>query len=146
MSNFTPVTGLIGGLLIGLSAVVLLAGTGRIAGISNIAHGLIDAWRTHQARQVWLWRLLFVLGMIVGTWIWFTATGRTVNPRADMHPVLLVVAGLLVGYGTSLGNGCTSGHGVCGLGRLSLRSLAATGVFMATGIATVFVVRHVIGG
>ena len=100
----------------------------------------------HQARQVWLWRLLFVVGMIAGTWIWFTATGRTVNPRADMHPVLLVVAGLLVGYGTSLGNGCTSGHGVCGLGRLSLRSLAATGVFMATGIATVFVVRHVIGG
>lgn len=145
MSNFTPVTGLIGGLLIGASAVVLLAGTGRIAGISNIAHGLVDAWRTQQARRVWLWRLLFVVGMIAGTWIWFTATGRTVNPRADMHPVLLVVAGLLVGYGTSLGNGCTSGHGVCGLGRLSLRSLAATGVFMATGIATVFVVRHVIG-
>lgn len=146
MDNFTPITGLIGGLLIGLSAVVLLAGTGRIAGISNIAHSLIDAWRTRQARQVWLWRLLFVLGMIAGSWIWFTATGRTANPRTDIAPGLMIVAGLLVGYGTSLGNGCTSGHGVCGLGRLSLRSLAATGVFMATGIATVFVVRHVIGG
>lgn len=146
MSNFTPVTGLIGGLLIGLSAVVLLAGTGRIAGISNIAHGLLDAWRERQAQQVWLWRLLFVLGMIAGSWIWFTATGRAVNPRTDMPSGLLIAAGLLVGYGTSLGNGCTSGHGVCGLGRLSLRSLVATGVFMATGIATVFVMRHVIGG
>ena len=145
MSNFTPVTGLIGGLLIGLSAVVLLAGTGRIAGISNIAHGLVDAWRTHQARRVWLWRLLFLLGMVGGSWAWFAITGRTANPRTDISPVLLIVAGLLVGYGTSLGNGCTSGHGVCGLGRLSLRSLAATGVFMLTGIATVFVTRHLLG-
>ena len=145
MSNFTPVTGLIGGLLIGASTVVLLAGTGRIAGISNIAHGLVDAWRTQQARRVWLWRLLFLLGMVGGSWAWFAFTGRTANPRADISPVLLIVAGLLVGYGTSLSNGCTSGHGVCGLGRLSLRSLAATGVFMVTGIATVFVTRHLLG-
>lgn len=145
MSNFTPATGLIGGLLIGLSAVVLLAGTGRIAGISNIAHGLVDAWRTHQAHRVWLWRLLFLFGMVGGSWVWFAVTGRTANPRADLSPVLLIAAGLLVGYGTSLGNGCTSGHGVCGLGRLSLRSLAATAVFMVTGIATVFVTRHLLG-
>lgn len=145
MSNFTPVTGLIGGLLIGLSAVVLLAGMGRIAGISNIAHGLVDAWRTHQSRRVWLWRLLFLFGMVGGSWAWFAVTGRTANPRTDLSPVLLIVAGLLVGYGTSLGNGCTSGHGVCGLGRLSLRSLAATGVFMVTGVSTVFVTRHLLG-
>ena len=129
----------------GFLAVVLLAGTGRIAGISNIAHGLVDAWRTQQARRVWLWRLLFLLGMVGGSWAWFAFTGRTANPRADISPVLLIMAGLLVGYGTSLSNGCTSGHGVCGLGRLSLRSLAATGVFMVTGIATVFVTRHLLG-
>ena len=145
MSNFTPVTGLIGGLLIGASAVVLLAGTGRIAGISNIAHGLVDAWRGRRPRSAWVWRLLFILGMITGAWLWFTLTGRTVHPRTDAPSLLLIVAGLLVGYGTSLSNGCTSGHGVCGLGRLSLRSLAATGVFMVTGIATVFVTRHLLG-
>ena len=82
--------------------------------------------------------------MVGGSWAWFTLTGRTANPRADISPVLLIVAGLLVGYGTSLSNGCTSGHGVCGLGRLSLRSLAATGVFMVTGIATVFLTRHLL--
>jgi len=145
MSNFTPVTGLIGGLLIGLSAVVLLAGTGRIAGISNIAHGLIDAWRARQQSGVWLWRLLFLLGMVGSSWAWFAFSGHTANPRTTMSPALLIVAGLLVGYGTSRANGCTSGHGVCGLGRLSWRSLAATCVFMVTGIATVFVARHVIG-
>ena len=145
MSEFTPVTGLIGGLMIGASAVVLLAGTGRIAGISNIAHGLVEALRTHQPRSAWLWRLLFMAGLIGGSWAWFAYTGRSPNPRTGMHPLMLIAAGLLVGYGTSLGNGCTSGHGVCGLGRLSLRSLVATAVFMACGIVTVFVTRHVIG-
>ena len=144
MSNFTPVTGLIGGLLIGASAVVLLAGTGRIAGISNIAHGLVDAWRTQQARRVWLWRLLFLLGMVGGSWAWFAFTGRTANPRADISPVLLIVAGLLVGYGTSLSNGCTSGHGVCGIGRLSPRSLAAVLTFVAVAMATTYIARHLV--
>ena len=144
MSTFTPVPALIGGLLIGASAVVLLAGTGRIAGISNIAHGLVDAWRGRRPRSAWVWRLLFILGMITGAWLWFTITGRTVHPRTDAPSWLLILAGVLVGYGTSLANGCTSVHGVCGLGRLSLRSLAATGVFMAAGIATVFVTHHVL--
>jgi uncharacterized membrane protein YedE/YeeE len=144
MSEFTPVAGLVGGTLIGVSSVVLLAGIGRLAGISNIAHGLVSGLRQHLPREEWLWRLVFLIGMIGASWAYFAFTGAVVNPRAHYSPVVLIIGGLLVGYGTSLGNGCTSGHGVCGLGRLSLRSLAATLTFMATGGLTVFVVRHLL--
>jgi uncharacterized membrane protein YedE/YeeE len=141
MSSFTPVAGLIGGALIGLSAVLLLGGIGRLAGISNIAHGALRAMLQGQTSD-WAWRLVFLAGMVGSASLYFALTGAVVNPRAHAAPWLLVGGGLLVGYGTSLGNGCTSGHGVCGLGRLSVRSLAATLTFMATGALTVFVVRH----
>lgn len=143
MSEFTPVASLVGGALIGISSVLMLGGIGRLAGISNIAHGLVSGLRRHLPRSEWLWRLVFMMGMVAGAWAYFTVTGAVVNPRVHYPPVLLIAGGLLVGYGTSLGNGCTSGHGVSGLGRLSVRSLVATLTFMATGGLTVFVARHI---
>ncbi|MDE2400677.1 MAG: YeeE/YedE family protein [Burkholderiales bacterium] len=141
MSEFTPAAGLVGGILIGVSAALLLGGIGRLAGISNIAHGALDSLRKHRGDE-WLWRLVFLVGLMGGAWAYFTITGKVANPRQHYSPALLIVGGLLVGYGTSLGNGCTSGHGVCGLGRLAPRSLVATLVFMATGALAVFAVRH----
>jgi len=131
---------LAGGVLIGLSAVVLLLLNGRIAGISGIALGLLERGRASE----WAWKAAFVLGLVgagVAVLAWQGAA-----PASPASPPVLVAAGLLVGVGTALGNGCTSGHGVCGLGRLSGRSLVAVLTFMATAIATVFVVRHVLGG
>lgn len=145
MNDFTPVAGLIGGALIGTSAVVLLACSGRLAGISNIAHGVVDGLRQGK----WMesgWRVTFLLGMILSTWAYFRWSGAVVNPRQHFPAGLLVLGGLLVGYGTSMGNGCTSGHGVCGLGRMSVRSLVATLTFMAAGGLTVFVMRHLVQG
>lgn len=143
MSIFTPVASLTGGLLIGASAVLLLTGIGRMAGISGITYGI---WREIKAgqRQEWLWRVAFLAGLMVGAWGYMTLSGADVHPRTGFSPLMLIVGGLIVGYGTSLGNGCTSGHGVCGLGRLSVRSLVATLTFMGTGALTVFVVRHVL--
>lgn len=143
MSDFTPVAGLIGGALIGASAVILLACTGRLAGISNIAHGVVDGLR-HGKWMESGWRLAFLLGMILSTWAYFKWSGAVVNARQHFPSGLLVLGGLLVGYGTSMGNGCTSGHGVCGLGRMSMRSLVATLSFMGTGGLTVFVMRHLV--
>ena len=142
MSEFTPVAGLLGGALIGMSAVVLLACTGRLAGISNFAHGLVVALRRAQLADA-AWRAVFLLGMVAATWAYFHFSGAPVNPRQHYPSALLVLGGLLVGYGTSMGNGCTSGHGVCGLGRLSVRSLVATLTFMTSGGITVYVLRHV---
>jgi uncharacterized membrane protein YedE/YeeE len=140
MEGFTPGTALVGGALIGLAASGLLLLVGRIAGISGIIGGLFQ--RDEDDRG---WRLAFVTGLFVGGAI----MGRLL-PEAFaitiVQPVgLLLAAGFLVGVGTQLGSGCTSGHGVCGLSRGSVRSLVATVTFMATGIATVFVVRHVLG-
>jgi uncharacterized membrane protein YedE/YeeE len=132
--NFTPVASLAGGLLIGLAAVWLLAANGRIAGISTILHGLVV-----QPGEDRPWRAAFIAGLIAAGFLWglfFDA-----NPRQGSIG-LAAVAGLLVGFGTRMGNGCTSGHGVCGLGRRSLRSLVAVCVFMAAGMVTVFVVRR----
>lgn len=143
MSDFTPVAGLTGGALIGTSAVILLACSGRLAGISNMAHGVVDGLRHGKWMEAG-WRLTFLLGMILGTWAYFTWSGAVANPRHHFPSGLLVLGGLLVGYGTAMGNGCTSGHGVCGLGRMSLRSLVATLSFMATGGLTVFVMRHLV--
>jgi uncharacterized membrane protein YedE/YeeE len=140
MENFTPLTALAGGVLIGLSASFLLWLNGRLAGISSIASGLLPF-----APGDRLWRLLFLGGLVLGAGAWYLAKGDAPVPRPTFPPLLLLAGGALVGYGTSLGGGCTSGHGVCGLGRLALRSLAATLVFVATGIATTFVVRHVFG-
>jgi uncharacterized membrane protein YedE/YeeE len=132
------ITALAGGVLIGISAALLLLWIGRIAGISGILGGLL---RRGPDRA---WRAAFLAGLMGAGALAMHALGQA-TPSPASPPVLLL-AGLLVGYGTSLGNGCTSGHGVCGLGRLSMRSLAAVLVFMATAFATVYVTRHVLGG
>ncbi len=141
MENFTPIPSLLGGLCIGLSAAMLLLMNGRIAGISGILGGLVPPARGDAA-----WRILFLVGLSLGAlaWRYAAADGHTITIDASL-PVL-VVGGLLVGFGTRLGGGCTSGHGVCGIGRLSPSSIVATVAFMATGALTVFVVRHLIGG
>ena len=126
-----------GGALIGASAILLLWLNGRVAGISGIAGGVLFPQRDDLA-----WRIAFLLGLIAAggaVVAWWPAAPQ---PRIGASPGLLIVAGLLVGFGTRMGNGCTSGHGVCGLGRFSLRSLVAVLVFMATAMATVFVMRH----
>lgn len=137
LSVFLPP--LAGGLLIGAASVLLLIGLGRIAGISGIAFGLMDRPNWNVAN---LWRVGFVLGLVASGWVWTQWTGLPMQPERASNVPLLIVAGLLVGFGTSLGSGCTSGHGVCGLGRLSLRSLAAVATFMLAAGLTVFVVRH----
>lgn len=140
MENFTPVTALIGGVLIGTSATLLLLFNGRIAGISGILGGLvIPAQGDH------LWRTLFLSGLIISGFIYHMVFPDTFNPRPGYPLVLLITGGFIVGFGTRMGGGCTSGHGVCGIGRLSRRSLVATLVFMITGIITVYVIRHIIG-
>jgi uncharacterized membrane protein YedE/YeeE len=139
---FTPWSALAGGVLIGLAAALMVVLLGRIAGISGILGGLLQASTWRQAAQ-WRWRAAFVVGLLAAplVWQWFAPLPAM---QVSASPVVIVVAGLLVGFGTRLGSGCTSGHGVCGLSRLSLRSLAATLMFMATGALTVFVVRHVV--
>ncbi|GMV42374.1 MAG: hypothetical protein AMXMBFR64_40900 [Myxococcales bacterium] len=140
LAHFTPVASLGGGLIIGAAASVLVLLTGRIAGISGILGDLIGRSATGQRG----WRLAFLAGLLVSAWIAHAVAGLSM-PHIDARAELLVGSGLLVGYGTRLGSGCTSGHGVCGLSRLSSRSAVATAVFMAVGFATVFVVRHVVG-
>jgi len=132
------ISALAGGVLIGLAATLLLWLSGRIAGISGIVGGVLQPRQGEVA-----WRAAFLVGLIAAgaAWLWLVPGAYT--PRQGFPPVLLVVAGLLVGFGTRLGNGCTSGHGVCGLGRLSLRSLAAVMTFMVTAVATTYIVRHV---
>ena len=141
---FTPGASLAGGVLIGVAAATLVVGLGRIAGISGIVGKLLQA-STWRSPQQWAWRLAFVVGMLAAPLVWqlFAPLPAVSMPS---NPWLIIAAGLLVGFGTRLGSGCTSGHGVCGLSRLSLRSLAATLTFMVTGVITVFVVRHVVGG
>ncbi|MCB5185092.1 YeeE/YedE family protein [Methylobacillus gramineus] len=134
---FTPWSSLAGGLLIGLSAAALILLNGRIAGISGILGGLLQ-FRSLETG----WRLAFITGLILAPLLYgsFTTLPSVINV-GDLST--LAIAGLLVGFGTSLGNGCTSGHGVCGLSRLSLRSLIATLLFMGSGFLTVFLLRHV---
>ena len=142
MHNLTPLSGLLGGALIGLAAAMLMLLTGRIAGISGIFGGLLSP--TASDRD---WRLAFIAGLIAAPLIATLATGTKLPPPAmPASLIVIVAAGLLVGFGTRMGGGCTSGHGVCGIARLSPRSLIATAIFMTAGIATVALVRHVIGG
>ncbi|PZV19966.1 MAG: YeeE/YedE family protein [Leptolyngbya sp.] len=131
--------GLFGGILIGLSSTLLLALNGRIAGISGMVNGAI----TFAATEIWRW--LFLLGLVAGGLVYEDALAPQPTPTYNFAPVTMVVAGLLVGFGTRMGNGCTSGHGVCGLGRLSGRSLVAVITFMAAGIVTVFITQHLLG-
>lgn len=133
----TWMAALAGGVLIGLSATLLLWLNGRVAGVSGILNGVVFP----KAGDV-SWRLAFLVGLVAAGGLYMALAPGAPLPRADFSRVGLVVAGLLVGFGTRMGNGCTSGHGVCGLGRLSMRSLAAVATFMATAIATTFVIRH----
>lgn len=141
MSNFTPVSAAIGGALIGLSAVLLMLSTGRIAGVSGIFSGLLNLRSADKG-----WRIAFIAGLILAPVIAGLVGYGMATPKLPANWAVLVVAGLLVGFGSRLGGGCTSGHGICGIGRLSPRSITATIVFMATAVATVAVTRHVLGG
>jgi uncharacterized membrane protein YedE/YeeE len=139
LENFTPVSALIGGGLIGLSAAILLAVNGRLAGISGIMAGLVPP-----ARDDATWRVLFIIGLFGGAGGWLAVTGGPVV-AFDVGWPILVIGGLLTGIGTRIGAGCTSGHGVCGLARLSPRSIVATLTFVIVGGLTVFISRHLIG-
>ena len=137
-THFTPGSALAGGVLIGLAAAWLLLMDGRILGASGLLGGLIPP-----GAGDWQWRLAALAGLIVTP----SVAGllfASARPTITANPVVLIVAGLAVGFGTRLANGCTSGHGVCGLARLSPRSLAATATFMAAGFLTVFLIRHVL--
>ena len=141
MANFTPISAAIGGGLIGLSAVLLMLLTGRIAGISGILGGLLD-FRSEDKD----WRIAFIAGLIVAPLIAGWMGYGMPPPELPASWTVIIAAGLLVGFGTRLGGGCTSGHGICGVARLSVRSIAATVVFMLAAIVTVAVTRHVFGG
>lgn len=141
MENFTPISAPIGGGLIGLSAALMIVFSGRVAGLSGILGGALTARRGDLA-----WRLVFILALVAGAGLAGPVAGLTPAIHLEASLPLLVGAGLLVGFGTRLGSGCTSGHGVCGIARLSPRSLVATGLFMGAGMAVVFLARHVIGG
>jgi uncharacterized protein len=137
---FTPWSSLAGGVLIGLSAVLLMAGVGRIAGISGILSRLMPP----SAADDGAGRLAFVVGLIAAPATWIALSGAPIHQTVVPAGPVAIAAGLLVGFGAVWGSGCTSGHGVCGLARLSPRSMAAVGTFMATAIATVLLVRHVL--
>ena len=141
MANFTPVSAAIGGALIGLSAVLLMLLNGRIAGITGIAAGIFDPLRGDRG-----WRITFVVGLIAAPLSGLLLGFPLPVPQMPASVATIVIAGLLVGFGTRFSNGCTSGHGICGIARLSPRSLVATGIFMVAAIAVVAVTRHVIGG
>jgi uncharacterized membrane protein YedE/YeeE len=129
---------LVGGGLIGLSAVLLMAFSGRIAGISGIVGGLLPPKPANDRT----WRIAFILGLLLAPTVLAIFTGDNRIGAPAVGPVMLIAAGLLVGVGTALGSGCTSGHGICGISRLSPRSIAATATFVATAMVTVFIVRH----
>lgn len=141
MANFTPVSAAIGGLLIGLSAVLLMLLTGRIAGISGIFSGLLTLRGEDKG-----WRIAFVAGLVLAPVIAGAIGYGMAPPTLPANWVIITAAGLLVGFGTRLGGGCTSGHGICGIGRLSTRSIVATIVFMTTAVVTVAITHHVLGG
>ena len=139
MSEVNWIAALAGGMLIGLSATILLAFDGRIAGISGIVNGAIK----FKPEENWRW--LFIVGMLTGGFLYEYVFASESTTLYSFAPVAMILGGFLVGIGTRMGNGCTSGHGVCGLGRLSFRSLVAVITFMITAIITVFVTRHLIG-
>ncbi len=140
MTEFTPIPALIGGVLIGTASVLLLWLNGRVAGISGILYGVLT--RDSIDRN---WRLLFVAGLVLGglAWTLISGDGGAVREGFPLH--WLIFGGLLVGMGTRLGSGCTSGHGVCGISRLSVRSITATVTFMVAGMLTASFVRHALG-
>lgn len=142
MTEFTPLHSLLGGALIGLSASLMMLLEGRIAGISGIASRMLPPWRD----DVFVGRFAFIGGLVAAPFLVRAVTGVPVEQAVSSDLAMMAAAGVLVGFGSVWGGGCTSGHGVCGLARLSRRSLLATGVFTATGFLTVFLMRHLSGG
>lgn len=140
VTEFTPITAFIGGCLIGLSALILMLASGRVAGCSGILTNAIKGGRGQRE-----WRILFIIGLILGPVLAGTMSFELPSSYNFSWPIV-IIAGLVVGVGTSMANGCTSGHGICGIGRLSKRSITATCVFMAAAIITVYISRHVVGG
>jgi len=138
MVEFNWITGLLGGILIGVSATILLAFDGRIAGISGMINGVLE----FTAKQNWRW--YFLGGMLIGGFLYEYLLPLPSTPQSNLNLFVMIIGGLLVGFGTRMGNGCTSGHGVCGLGRLSVRSLVAVISFMASAIITVFITHHLV--
>jgi len=138
-NHFTPLAALTGGVLIGIAAAMFVLLNGRIAGISGVLGGLLRPVKGDST-----WRIAFVLGLVGAPLVYLLAAALP-KPQIDAGYGALILAGLLVGAGTRYGSGCTSGHGVCGLSRLSLRSLVATAAFMGAGFVTVFLVRHLLG-
>jgi uncharacterized membrane protein YedE/YeeE len=142
ITEFTPISALVGGLLIGLAAAAMMLLTGRVAGISGIAARLLPP----TDRDGFAGRLAFIIGMVAAPMAWFAATGSPVIQTVSANLPLMVLAGVMVGFGSVHGGGCTSGYGVCGLARLSPRSFVAVAMFMGAAAVTVFLMRHVIGG
>ncbi|MDR3097048.1 MAG: YeeE/YedE family protein [Paraburkholderia sp.] len=153
LAHFTPLASFAGGLMIGAATALFVLGNGRVAGISGIVGGLLQGGRAAHGQRAW--RLAFIAGLAAAPWLWrLVATSASgiaavgsgaLSPTIDASSATLVAAGLLVGVGTRYASGCTSGHGVCGISRGSLRSFIATGLFMAAGFVTVFAVRHLVG-
>ena len=141
MEGFTPILSSLGGMLIGLAAVGLLLVNGRIAGISGITAGVL-----HPKKGNTFWRILFIAGMLVGAMIILAFHPDAMDIRIDVSNAAILLGGFLVGIGTRIGNGCTSGHGVCGVGRLAPRSIIASAVFFSFAVLTTWLVRHVAGG
>lgn len=141
-TQFTPLHALIGGLLIGMAAALYLLGNGRVAGVAGILAGPLRALRGGSLAGEGV-RIAFLVGLVAAPWLW-RAFAALPAASVDIGSGSLVLAGLLVGFGVRLGDGCTSGHGVCGLSRLSLRSLVNVLAFMAAGVVTVFVMRHLL--
>lgn len=138
---FTPYMSLGGGLLIGLGAVLLMLGLGRIFGATGVMSGLVFV----DSKDEFLWRAALVVGMILSPIVIYAVTGAMPELSVPISPWMIAVGGVIVGLGASLGSGCTSGHGVCGLSRLSIRSIVAVPTFMLTGAITVYLIRHVFG-
>lgn len=138
---FTPFASLGGGALIGLGAVLLMLGLGRIFGATGIMSGLVFAENSSE----FSWRAAMVVGMILSPGLIFLVTGKMPEFSVPVSPLMIAIGGVIVGFGASLGSGCTSGHGVCGLSRLSVRSIVAVPTFMVTAAITVYLIRHVFG-
>ncbi|MFO1258902.1 MAG: YeeE/YedE family protein [Gammaproteobacteria bacterium] len=139
-AHFNPIESFLGGILIGIAVSMLLIINGRIAGVSGIIAGLLGR-PTHET----VWRALFILGLLLASFL-YDSVYLLPEIKITSNTFILVISGLLVGIGTRLGSGCTSGHGICGLSRFSIRSVVATFLFMLAGIITVYVMRHIFGG
>ncbi|BCG65233.1 MAG: hypothetical protein methR_P3058 [Methyloprofundus sp.] len=140
MENFTPVSALLGGALIGLSVSLLLLLNGRMAGISGIMNGVFSAPKKEE-----MWRAIFLVGLILGAVIFQLITNDSLQLRENYPVLLIIIGGFLVGFGTRMGSGCTSGHGICGIANFSVRSITATITFMVSGGVTVFILKHLLG-